>query len=69
MIELFLFCWFLSNNNNSFQTQRGVVVIPKSVTPKRIDENFNIFDFELTPEEIDLGAEVTHGWVGLRSIR
>ncbi|KAI4538165.1 hypothetical protein MG293_011568 [Ovis ammon polii] len=35
-----------------FQTQRGVVVLAKSYNKKRIKENIQVLDFELTPEDM-----------------
>src|SRR5436305_11341334 len=32
--------------------QRGVVVIPKSVRRDRMEQNFEVFDFELTEDEM-----------------
>ena len=33
-------------------TQRGVVVVQKSVRPERMLENFDVFEFELTDDEM-----------------
>ena len=33
-------------------TQRGVIAIPKSARKERMEENFNIFDFELSENEM-----------------
>lgn len=35
-----------------FLTQKGIIVIPRSIKPEHIRENFDIFDFSLTDDEI-----------------
>jgi diketogulonate reductase-like aldo/keto reductase len=39
-----------------------VDVIPKSVTPKYIKQNKEVFDFELTPEQVARIRKLNVGW-------
>lgn len=49
-----------------FLLQSDVIVIPKSVRKERMQENFDIFDFELTEDEmksiegLDQGSTLFH---------
>ncbi len=44
-----------------WHVQLGNVVIPKSATPARIRENFEVFDFELSGEQMDAIAALDAG--------
>jgi 2,5-diketo-D-gluconate reductase A len=44
--------------------QRGSIIFPKSVTPERIRENFEIFDFELEPDDLEQIAALDRGEAG-----
>lgn len=45
--------------------QRGVVVIPKSTHIERMEENFNVFDFTLSDEDIYIGNNIQIGGGGI----
>ncbi len=47
-----------------WNVQRGVVVIPKSTHKERIIENFDIWDFTLTDEEMTKISGLDQGYVG-----
>ncbi|KAG1701420.1 Aldo-keto reductase family 1 member B10 [Nymphon striatum] len=49
-----------------YQLQRGVICIPKSVTRKRIEENFKVYDFELTPSEVEKIESFNRNWRACR---
>lgn len=44
-----------------FLTQEGIIAIPKSVKKERMEQNFNIFDFELTNDELEKIRELDTG--------
>lgn len=48
-----------------FALQHEVVPLPKSVTPSRIAQNANVFDFCLSPEDMDTIVKIDCGWSGL----
>ena len=41
--------------------ERGDIVFPKSVTPARIRENIDIFDFELTADDHEVITALDRG--------
>jgi 2,5-diketo-D-gluconate reductase A len=46
--------------------QRGTIVFPKSTTPSRMAENFELFDFELEAEDVERISALDRGEPGRR---
>lgn len=50
-----------------FCLQSGVLPMPKSVTPQRIEQNMQVFDFTISPEDMaQIAAMETTGFSGFR---
>jgi diketogulonate reductase-like aldo/keto reductase len=61
--------WYALKHSASYilmlNIMQGFVPLPKSVTKTRIEENADVFDFELTPEEmksLDTGEYAPSAW-------
>ena len=48
-----------------FNVQRGVVVIPKSTHKERTEQNFDIWDFTLSEEDMETIANLDTGQSGI----
>ena len=48
----------------TFLLQKGLVVIPKSVTERRIEENIDVFEFGLSDEDMTKLASLNKGFRG-----
>lgn len=44
--------------------QRGDIVFPKSATPRRIEENFALFDFKLSEPDVEALSDLNKGEAG-----
>ncbi len=44
-----------------WHVQRGDIIFPKSVTPERMQENFELFDFELDSDDMDAITALNKG--------
>ncbi|XP_072233903.1 aldo-keto reductase family 1 member B1-like [Leuresthes tenuis] len=47
-----------------FHTQRNVAVVAKSATPHRIKENIQLFDFEISQEDMKTILNLNKNWRG-----
>jgi 2,5-diketo-D-gluconate reductase A len=47
-----------------WHVERGDIIFPKSVTPQRVKENFEIFDFELSEADVDALSALHKGEPG-----
>lgn len=58
-------CYFDGETQADMCSIKGLVPLPKSVTPKRIDDNANLYDFELSEDDLkslDTGAYAPCCW-------